>query len=33
MHKKTETFMHRVLHIMEVIIALMTLAVIIGMLG
>ena len=33
MHKKTETFMHRVLHIMEVIIALLTLAVIIGMLG
>lgn len=33
MHKKTETFMHRVLHIMEVIIALLTLAVIVGMLG
>ena len=33
MHKKTETFMHRVLHIMEVVIALLTLAVIIGMLG
>ena len=33
MHKKTETFMHRVLHILEVIIALLTLAVIIGMLG
>lgn len=33
MHKKTETFMHRVLHIMEVIIALLTLVVIIGMLG
>ena len=33
MRKKTETFMHRVLHIMEVIIALLTLAVIIGMLG
>ena len=33
MHKKTETFMHRVLHIMEVIIALLTLAVIIGLLG
>ena len=33
MHKKTETFMHRVLHIMEVIIALLTLAVIIGRLG
>ena len=33
MPKKTETFMHRVLHIMEVIIALLTLAVIIGMLG
>ena len=33
MHKKTETFMHTVLHIMEVTIALLTLAVIIGMLG
>ena len=33
MHKKTETFMHKVLHIMEVTIALLTLAVIIGMLG
>ena len=33
MHKKTETFMHRVLHILEVIIALLTLVVIVGMLG
>ncbi len=33
MHKKTETFMHRVLHIMEVVIAILTLIVIIGMLG
>ena len=33
MHKKTETFMHRVLHIVEVIIALLTLVVIVGMLG
>ena len=33
MHKKTETFMHKVLHIMEVIIALLTLVVIVGMLG
>ena len=33
MHKKTETFMHRVLHILEVIIAILTLIVIIGMLG
>ena len=32
-HKKTETFMHRVLHIMEAVIAIMTLIVIIGMLG
>ena len=33
MHKKTETFMHKVLHIMEAVIAIMTLIVIIGMLG
>lgn len=33
MHKKTETFMHKVLHILEVTIALLTLAVLIGMLG
>ena len=32
-HKKTETFMHRVLYIMEAVIAIMTLIVIIGMLG
>ena len=33
MHKKTETLMHRILHLMEAIIAIMTLIVIIGMLG
>ena len=33
MHKKTETLMHRILHIMEATIAIMTLIVIIGMLG
>ena len=33
MRKKTESFMHRVLHILEVVIALLTLAVLIGMLG
>ena len=33
MHKKTETLMHRILHIMEAVIAIMTLIVIIGMLG
>lgn len=33
MHKKTETFMHRVLHILEVIIAFLTLAVLIITLG
>ena len=33
MHKKTETLMHRVLHIMEAVIAILTLFVIIGMLG
>ena len=31
--KKTETLMHRILHIMEAIIAILTLIVIIGMLG
>ena len=31
--KKTESFMHKVLHVMEAIIAILTLAVIIGMLG
>ena len=33
MHKKTETFMHRVLHILEGIIAILTLIVLVGMLG
>ena len=33
MHKKTETLMHRILHIMEATIAILTLLVIIGMLG
>ncbi len=33
MHKKTESFMHRVLHILEAIIAILTLLVLIGMLG
>ena len=33
MRKKTESFMHRVLHILEVVIALLTLAVLIGMLA
>lgn len=33
MHKKTETLMHRILHIMEAVIAILTLIVIIGMLG
>ena len=32
-HKKTETFMHKVLHTIEAIIALLTLAVLVGMLG
>lgn len=32
-HKKTESFMHRVLHTLEGIIAILTLAVLIGMLG
>ncbi len=32
-HKKTESFMHRVLHILEAIIAILTLLVLIGMLG
>lgn len=31
--KKTETFMHKVLHILECVIAVLTLAVLIGMLG
>lgn len=33
MHKKVEAIMHRVLHVMEFIIALLTLVVLIGMLG
>ena len=33
MHKQTETFMHKVLHKLEGIIAIMTLIVLIGMLG
>lgn len=33
MHKKTETFMHKLLHFMEGAIAIMTLLVIVGMLG
>ena len=33
MHKKTETFMHRVLHILEGVIAILTLLVLIGMVG
>ena len=33
MHKKTETVMHRILHIMEAVIAILTLVVIVGMLG
>lgn len=33
MHKKTETFMHRVLHILEVVIAFLTLGVLIFTLG
>ena len=33
MHKKTETFMHKVLHILEGAIAILTLVVLIGMLG
>jgi len=33
MHKKTETFMHKVLHILEGVIAILTLIVLIGMLG
>lgn len=33
MHKRTETFMHRVLHILEGCIAILTLVVLIGMLG
>ena len=33
MHKKVESIMHRVLHVMEFIIAMLTLIVLIGMLG
>ena len=33
MHKKTETFIHKVLHILEFVIALLTLAVLVGMVG
>ncbi len=33
MHKKTETVIHRVLHILEFLIAVMTLIVLVGMLG
>lgn len=33
MHKKTETLMHRILHIVEAVIAILTLIVILGMLG
>lgn len=33
MHKKVEAIMHRVLHVMEFIIAMLTLIVLIGMLG
>lgn len=33
MHKKTETLMHKILHMMEAIIAILTLIVIVGMLG
>lgn len=33
MHKKTETIIHKVLHILEAIIAVMTLIVLVGMLG
>lgn len=32
-HKKTETFMHKVLHTIEALIAILTLAVLVGMLG
>ncbi len=33
MHKKTETFIHKVLHILEFVIALLTLVVLVGMVG
>ena len=33
MHKKTETVIHKVLHILEFVIAIMTLLVLLGMLG
>ncbi len=33
LHKKSETFIHKVLHLLERIIALMTLVVLVGMLG
>ena len=33
MHKKVEAIMHRVLHVMEFVIAMMTLVVLTGMLG
>lgn len=33
MHKKTETLIHKVLHILEFVIAIMTLIVLLGMLG
>ena len=33
MHKKTETLIHKVLHILEFVIAIMTLMVLLGMLG
>ena len=33
MHKKTETFIHKVLHILEFVIAVLTLVVLVGMIG
>lgn len=33
MHKKTETFIHKVLHMLEFVIALLTLVVLVGMVG
>ncbi len=33
MHKKTETFIHKVLHLLEFVIALLTLVVLVGMVG
>ena len=33
MHKKVEAVMHRILHVMEFVIAMLTLVVLIGMLG